>query len=208
MFSQLFIAAVLAVSAQGPGAVAATCLRSYTVQEGDYCDKVSQAQNVSTYQLAVLNSNAVNSACTNLLPGQTLCLAENADEDCNSTYTVLNGDSCDSIAAANALNTTILTLNNPQIDQGCSNIYPGEVLCTSKTVRVAPIPAAGVTVEASHTTIIVTPTATPVSTHAPVVSATPASAAATPNVTSAAAAAASSAADEEDDSDLPFCDEL
>ncbi|KAF8164102.1 hypothetical protein BJ912DRAFT_1035099 [Pholiota molesta] len=205
MFSQLFIAAVLAVSAK-----VTTCLRSYTVQEGDYCDKVSQAQNVSTeYQLAVLNSNAVNSACTNLLPGQTLCLAENADEDCNSTYTVLNGDSCDSIAAANALNTTILTLNNPQIDQGCSNIYPGEVLCTSKTVRVAPIPAAGVTVEASHTTIIVTPTATPVSTHAPVVSVTPASAAAsTPNVTSAAAAAASSAADEEDDSDLPFCDEL
>ncbi|KAF8181642.1 hypothetical protein BJ912DRAFT_979637 [Pholiota molesta] len=158
MFSQLFIAAVLAVSAQ------ATCLRSYTVQEGDYCDKVSARPRI--YQLAVLNSNAVNSACTNLLPGQTLCLAENADEDCNSTYTVLNGDSCDSIAAANALNTTILTLNNPQIDQGCSNIYPGEVLCTSKTVRVAPILLQA---------------------------ATPASAAAsTPNVTSAAAAAAAS----------------
>ncbi|KAF8965452.1 hypothetical protein BDZ97DRAFT_1812236, partial [Flammula alnicola] len=106
MFSQLFVAAFLAVSAQT--ALAADCTRSYTIQAGDYCDKISQAQNVSTYQLAVVNSGSVNSACTNLIPGQSLCLAQKATEDCSTTYVVLADDTCAGIASKNALNTTIL----------------------------------------------------------------------------------------------------
>ncbi|KAF9472656.1 hypothetical protein BDN70DRAFT_446300 [Pholiota conissans] len=221
MFSKLFVAAVLAVSAQS---AIATCSKSYTVQQGDYCDKISQAQNVSTYQLAVLNSNAINSACSNLLPGQTLCLADNADEDCNTTYVVLKDDTCDGIAAKNGLNTTILSLNNPQINDGCSNIYLGEVLCTSKDVRVAPVPAAGVSVVAPATTIVVTPTAKPTPTPA---AASTSVAVSTPTATPKAATPAPAQSDEdcdddsssnddqcdddaadEDDDDLPFCDEL
>lgn len=46
--------------------------------------------------------------------------------------------SCDSISAASSLNSTILYLNNPQIDSACSNIYIGEVLCVSSTVYSYP----------------------------------------------------------------------
>ncbi|KJA17672.1 hypothetical protein HYPSUDRAFT_146264, partial [Hypholoma sublateritium FD-334 SS-4] len=104
----------------------ASCSRSYTIQTGDYCDKISQAQNVSTYQLAVVNAN-VDSSCSNLIPGQTLCLAENAAEDCSTTYVVRSGDTCDDIASRAGLNTTILSLNNPQINAECTNIYTDEV---------------------------------------------------------------------------------
>jgi hypothetical protein len=129
------------------------------VQEGDYCDKISAAQNVSTYQLAVSNVDAVGKDCTNLQIGQQLCLATSDAEDCRTTYTVIPDDTCEGIAAKNGLNSTILTLNNPQINADCSNIYVDEVLCTEKTVKVAPVPASGVAVKAPQTTIFVTRTA-------------------------------------------------
>ncbi|KDR73151.1 hypothetical protein GALMADRAFT_72891 [Galerina marginata CBS 339.88] len=109
-----------------PAVIAAACTRSYTIQAGDYCDKISQAQNVSTYQIAAVNSDKVNSGCSNLIPGESLCLAQNEAEDCRTTYIVLPGDTCADVAQKNALNTTILYLNNPQIDETCSNIYDGE----------------------------------------------------------------------------------
>lgn len=36
-------------------AAAASCSRSYTIQDGDICDSISAANNASTYQLAALN---------------------------------------------------------------------------------------------------------------------------------------------------------
>ncbi|KAF5309395.1 hypothetical protein D9619_012310 [Psilocybe cf. subviscida] len=200
MFARLFIAATLAVSVQT--AFAASCSRTYTVQEADYCDKISAAQNVSTYQLAVSNADAVGKDCTNLQVGQQLCLATSEAEDCRTTYTVIPDDTCEGIAAKNGLNATILFMNNPQINADCSNIYVDEchpdrnakgypmwtlhpyeadlqpllfsslrvVLCTEKTVKVAPVPASGVAVKAPQTTIFVTrteadaPAATPTTT--------------------------------------------
>jgi len=198
MFAQLFAIALLAVSAQS--VVADSCTRSYTIQAGDICDTISQAQNVSTYQLAALNSGNIDSGCSNLVPGNTLCLAEDAAEDCSTTYVVLPGDTCSDVTQKNSLNMTILYLNNPQIDDACSNIYPGEVLCTSQTVQVPPVPAAGVVLPApaaSSTTLA--PTSTP----AP--SATPAT---TPAITSTTASADSGDASSDNEDDLPFCDEL
>ena len=78
------------------------------------------------YQLAVVNAN-IDSSCSNLIPGQTLCLAENAAEDCSTTYVVRSGDTCEDIASRAGLNTTILSLNNPQINAECTNIYTDEV---------------------------------------------------------------------------------
>jgi len=147
MFSQLFATAVIAVSVQS--VIAATsCSRSYTIQTGDYCDKISQAQNVSTYQLAVSNLGKYKSDCTDLRIGGELCLATSPEEDCKTTYTVVSGDTCDGVASSHGLNTTILYLNNPQINEVCSNIYVGEVLCVSNSVQVAAIPSGGVTVPA------------------------------------------------------------
>lgn len=67
------------------------------------------------------------------MPGEQLCLATSAD-DCQSTYTVQADDDCDKITKMAGVNSTILTLNNPQIDQECGNLYIGEVCLQVKAI--------------------------------------------------------------------------
>lgn len=116
------------------------CAREYTVQAGDYCDAISAAHNVSSYQLAVSNYQTINDGCTNLAVGQVICLGETG-ADCATTYSVKTGDYCDLIASNNGINSTLLMTNNPQIDDNCYNLYVGEVLCVAKDVLVTPPPA-------------------------------------------------------------------
>jgi hypothetical protein len=114
---------------------------------GDYCDKISQTQNVSTcvfalygliypvltflllchcrYQLSAINPAIINKGCSNLTPGESICLGF-VGEDCSTTQVVQPGDTCAGITAMNGLNMTILNLNNPQLDESC-DIYVGEV---------------------------------------------------------------------------------
>lgn len=79
-----------------------------------------------SYQLAVVNHGVIDSTCSNLQPGGEICLGT-AGEDCSTTYVVKDNDTCDGINSAHGLNSTILYLNNPQINQACDNIYIGEV---------------------------------------------------------------------------------
>lgn len=60
------------------------------------------------------------------MPGEDLCLGY-AGEDCRTTYVVKANDTCDEIASQAGTTFTILKMNNPQIDDACSNIYIGEV---------------------------------------------------------------------------------
>ncbi|KAG8911284.1 hypothetical protein FRC00_006768, partial [Tulasnella sp. 408] len=131
----LVLAGFVAAESTIPG-----CAREYTVQEGDYCDKISAAHNVSSYQLAVSNYQTINDGCTNLVPGQVICLGLTG-ADCAETYSVQSGDYCDLIASNHGVNSTLLMANNPQIDDNCWNLYVGEVLCTSKDLLVTPPPA-------------------------------------------------------------------
>ncbi|GLB40909.1 putative lysin motif containing protein [Lyophyllum shimeji] len=106
-----------------------TCSRTYTVVPNDTCDAISAAQNVSTYQLAV-NNPAVDAACDNLWVGQVLCLGIEG-QDCSTVHVVAEGDNCEAVAQAAGTTFVILEANNPNVDAGCTNIYPGEVLCTA-----------------------------------------------------------------------------
>ncbi|KAF9047544.1 hypothetical protein BJ165DRAFT_1466805 [Panaeolus papilionaceus] len=206
MFSKLITVALVAASVQS---AFAACSRSYNVKAGDYCDKISAEQGVSTFQLAA-NNAGINEACSNLLPGQELCLG-NEGEDCRTTYVVVADDTCESIAQAAGTNSTILYLNNPQINKECDNIYIGEVLCTAKDVAVPPVPATGVVVPVRG------PPAKPVNHSVPVTTVTP-SATPTPTPTPtppavappvvAAPPANNNSNDDDNDDDLPFCDEL
>ncbi|PPQ75144.1 hypothetical protein CVT24_010101 [Panaeolus cyanescens] len=139
MFSRLFTIAVVAGSITSSWAAASSCTRTYTVKAGDYCDKISDAQKVPTFQLAAVNSPAINSGCTNLMPGQELCLGT-PGEDCTDTYTVIADDTCEAIAAARGFNTTILHLNNPQLTEQCDNLYIGEA-ATPAPSSSAPAPS-------------------------------------------------------------------
>lgn len=207
MFSR-FLAAALVVLPFVTSATAATCSRTYQVVAGDYCDAISAAHNVSTYQLATLNFPTVNAECSNLQIGQTICLGTQG-EDCSATYVVQPDDTCERVMDVFGVNATILSLNNPQINSDCTNIYVGEVLCVNPAVAVPPA-AAGVAVPS--TPVITQSTATAVATPEPVLPTTPAPVPVPTSVASPApvssAAPSSSSSDDGNDDDLPFCDEL
>ncbi|TFK32311.1 hypothetical protein BDQ12DRAFT_521843 [Crucibulum laeve] len=131
MFTHAFAAATFALFAQS--ALAGVCSRTYAIKEGDWCDTISANKNVSTYQLAVVNQGIINSECTNLIPGNSICLG-NEKEDCSTTYVIKADDSCENIASSHGLNSTILRMNNPQINDDCNNIYIGEV--SSRYARI------------------------------------------------------------------------
>lgn len=139
MFSKA-IAAILALPFVAQFVSAQTCTRTYTAQAGDICDSISAANNVSTYQLAVVNVGIIDDACDNLVVGQSYCLGWQG-QDCTTTYVVKQYDYCDLISAAAGINNTILYENNPQINEDCTNIYIGEVLCTAGAVQVPPAPS-------------------------------------------------------------------
>jgi len=176
-FRSLVTAAIVSVVAAG------SCTRDYVVKEGDYCDKISAAEGVSTYQLAVINYGIINDECSNLVPDQQICLGYGG-EDCTTVYTIVADDTCEGIAAAHNVNTTILHENNPQIDPECSNIYIGEVLCVATTVIVPP-PISDKSYPTPSTAV------PPVKTPEPTAS--------TPKP---------DGSDGNDDEDLPWCDEL
>ncbi|KAF9449006.1 carbohydrate-binding module family 50 protein [Macrolepiota fuliginosa MF-IS2] len=126
-FSSLFMVALLGTVGHAQNT---TCTRQYTVQSGDFCDGISAAQNVSTFQLAHVNAATINPICTNLFAGETLCLGI-AGQDCDTVHVVASGDNCEAIAATAGTDFATLVANNPNVDAGCTNIYPGEVLCTA-----------------------------------------------------------------------------
>jgi len=139
---KMFPKVVVAASTFALLANAGPCVRQYTVKEGDICDSISATKSVSTYQLAVINHGVIDSSCSNLMPGSTICIGYE-NEDCSTTYVVKKDDTCDLITSATSIDSTLLWANNPQIDSGCSNLYIGEVLCVAKSVIVPPAPKSG-----------------------------------------------------------------
>lgn len=185
-FSTAFV--VLPLLAHSAFAVK-TCARKYTVKAGDICDGISAAQNVSTYQLSAANTGIIDSECSNLVPGTDICIGYTG-EDCSTTHVVQTDDTCEQIASNFNINSTILYMNNPQINADCTNIYIGEVLCTSGTVQAPPAPSGplpGATVPA---------TAKPANPTVPVSS------------TAHPAATPSEDSGDGGEEDIPFCDEL
>ncbi|KAH7884172.1 hypothetical protein F5I97DRAFT_1813960 [Phlebopus sp. FC_14] len=127
MFKPLYLA-----SAQ---TLPANCDRNTTVTPGETCDSISAAYNVSTYQLAAVNAGIIDPACDNLQAYEVICLGI-AGQDCNTTYVVQSGNTCSSIANAYNISLNTLLTNNPNLNPICTNLYPGEVLCTSSTIYV------------------------------------------------------------------------
>ncbi|KAJ7768534.1 hypothetical protein B0H16DRAFT_1366218 [Mycena metata] len=122
------------------------CNRRYTIQENDICDSISAANQVSTYQLATINAGYINAGCTNLEPGDSICLGY-AGEDCTTTYVIVADDTCDAITDKFSISSDTLRTNNPQINDACDNLYTGEVLCVSSKIQVPPAPASSTDAE-------------------------------------------------------------
>ncbi|KAI8973074.1 hypothetical protein BD414DRAFT_499032 [Trametes punicea] len=127
------LAAVASVPSASVLARAPACARTYTVVSGDNCDIISAKTSTSTYQLATVNADTINAQCTNLTLGEVLCLGL-VGQDCRDVHVVESGDVCVDIANEAGTTLSILLANNPNVDSTCSNIYPGEVLCTANVI--------------------------------------------------------------------------
>jgi len=122
-----FVALVL--SSTATSVLAQSCKRWHTVQLGEVCDSICQAESVSLYQLAVMNPD-INTECTNLMPGQELCLAKQG-EDCQQVYQVIPNDTCEEVSEAHGIKLETFYLNNPQLDSSCTNLYIDEIVCVA-----------------------------------------------------------------------------
>ncbi|KAK7461894.1 hypothetical protein VKT23_008326 [Stygiomarasmius scandens] len=129
MFSFAQISTVVGAALMLVSVANAQCARNYTVAPGDFCDGISAAQHASTFQIANANP-VIDAACDNLQPGQIICLGL-LGKDCSTTTVVESGSGCVTIAADAGIPLSTLLHNNPNVASDCSNIYPGEVLCTS-----------------------------------------------------------------------------
>ncbi|KAH9042432.1 hypothetical protein EDB85DRAFT_2131063 [Lactarius pseudohatsudake] len=121
----------------------ATCTRTYIVKDGDICDSISAANNCVH----------INHDCTNLLPGQPLCLGHSG-KDCTTTYVVKPNDDCNIVSSAYNINATVLSHNNPQLNADCSNMYIGEVCVPNESGGQPPattIPATAKPAKPYHT---------------------------------------------------------
>jgi len=134
-----FIVALVFASAGVSVLAQSSCTRTHTVALGEICDGISAATNTSTYQLAVLNPS-INAGCTNLVPGQVLCLGS-PGHDCCTTYVVEPNDDCYKVADAHHIDLHMIYQNNPQLDAKCDNMYIGEVLCVAPTELAPPLPS-------------------------------------------------------------------
>jgi LysM repeat protein len=108
------------------------CTESYTVQAEDECQKIADANQISLQQLMHLNPT-INQACTNLQPGQQLCLQQassSSDPACTGgSYVVAANDTCSSIAAASSISAADLISANPSINEACTNLQIGQTIC-------------------------------------------------------------------------------
>jgi len=81
------------------------------------------------FQLAT-NNAGIDESCSNLQPGQTLCLGTQGN-DCTTTHVVASSDTCDIIQQDAGVDSTVFFSNNPQINEDCLNLYIGEVRSVS-----------------------------------------------------------------------------
>ncbi|TFK47440.1 hypothetical protein OE88DRAFT_1666228 [Heliocybe sulcata] len=95
--------------------------------------KVPSDSQVSTYQLAYVNQNRIDADCANLALGEPLCLGI-VGQDCGSVHVFYSNDSCTNVMDSTGVSLSTLLANNPNVDAGCTNVYPDEVLCTASTV--------------------------------------------------------------------------
>lgn len=78
----------------------------YTVISGDNCEKIAEAQKVSTGTLIATNS--LPESCASLFIGQKLCLPQTC-----KTHVVQSGNTCTSLAADNGISFAQIRALNP-----------------------------------------------------------------------------------------------
>ena len=121
-----------------PFTTAATCAQSYTVVQGDTCNAIGAKFGISGAAIINANSN-INAGCTNLQIGEVLCIPGTTPA-CASKYTVVQGDTCNSIGAKFGVTAAaIISANSNNVNSGCTNLNIGEILCIPGAPSQTPV---------------------------------------------------------------------
>ncbi|KAF9257253.1 hypothetical protein L218DRAFT_1019286 [Marasmius fiardii PR-910] len=102
------------------------CTKTTTIEPDETCDSIASRSGISTYIIQQINPG---NTCAALLAFTQICVDSPAN-NCAKVYTVTTNDmgGCGPIAAAQGITFARLRELNPNIDQFCGNIYPGEAL--------------------------------------------------------------------------------
>ncbi|KAL2160292.1 hypothetical protein VTH06DRAFT_1465 [Thermothelomyces fergusii] len=146
------------VSPTMPG-IDPNCNRFYKVKSGDTCDSIVSEAGITLAQLRAWNSE-INDACSNLWLGYYICTGvpgaaqpsttstapasaptmPGATKDCNKWYEVSSGDTCETIAAKNAITEDQFRSWNTQINSSCNNLWLGYAVCVGVPGAAEPMP--------------------------------------------------------------------
>jgi GH18 family chitinase/LysM repeat protein len=109
----------------------ATCSVQYTVVSGDTCYAIWSAYGLSSTEFYKINPALSSTSCA-LSVGQSICVRSLEDAGtCSSYGAVSSGDTCSTLLQrySPALSFSQLLALNSQINAGCSNLVPDQLLC-------------------------------------------------------------------------------
>lgn len=113
----------------------AACGQTRTVQAGDSCYQLSVDAGLSLDAFQAINPGV---QCSPLPVGQRLCTTQ---ATCTRGYVVQPSDTCFGIAQGQGTSVQqLLAWNTPTINDACSNLQAGDVLCTAAMPMPAPAP--------------------------------------------------------------------
>ncbi|KAI1383119.1 uncharacterized protein F4822DRAFT_93145 [Hypoxylon trugodes] len=122
----------------------ASCTSTYTVQQGDTCNKIINTFNGNfTLQEFYTWNPQVDSVCSNLFVGEVVCIgvadtttppcpapyAPGLNSNCKSCYKVVSGDTCLAVANKEGISLSNFESWNPDINAACTNLQLGYNYC-------------------------------------------------------------------------------
>ncbi|KAI0850524.1 carbohydrate-binding module family 50 protein [Daldinia vernicosa] len=120
----------------------ANCKTTYSVVSGDTCNAIiSKFNNTFTLDQFYAMNPQVAKDCSNLYPGEQVCVALSTEPvcpaptpaglaaNCDACYHVVEGDNCWTITQAYGISLDDFRKWNPSIDASCSNLQLGYNYC-------------------------------------------------------------------------------
>lgn len=138
----------VATVAPGTAATPRAGRETYTVESGDTCSGIASKLGVTLEELLKVN-RSIDAECRNIRAGDELVVpggtgggtggpsgtatsqrtpTPTARAGDGRTYTVADGDNCESIAAGNGVSVSDLLAANPSVGSGCTNLQIGQEL--------------------------------------------------------------------------------
>jgi LysM repeat protein len=103
-----------------------SCIQKYPVSSGDTCSSIGAEFGLTGTAISSANPT-INSGCTNLQLGQSLCIP---DKSCMLKHIVASSnETCNEIGAEFNVTASDIISANPIINSGCTNLQVGLILC-------------------------------------------------------------------------------